>query len=208
MIALPLSPNLPLRESSRLPVGVSTSGLSMLRDLALILLAGFTAALSVHFLDFSLRIPGHAILRSILPISLGIALVPRRLSGSLIAASAVGSSMLLERAGAEGVGAGAFTSMLLSGPVFDIAMWQANAGFGIYLRCILVGLLTNSFAFVIRGGGKLGGWDALTMRPFSQWWSQAALSYVICGLIAGLIVAIAWFRWSPRKASIPVESAP
>ena len=50
---------------------------------ALVLL-GAGAALASGLLDFRLRIPGHAILRSVFPMALGLALVPVRKGGTLM----------------------------------------------------------------------------------------------------------------------------
>lgn len=199
MISPPFSLNDALWRSSRLTARADYRTVSAGRDAAVFLLAGFTAALCVQFLDFSLRIPGHAILRSVVPVTLGMALAPRRLSGTLIGTSALASAVLLRRLGAEGVGMGAFTSLLAIGPMLDVALWQTRGGKAIFLRCAVAGIVANMAAFAIRGGGKMAQLDSIKMRPLADWLSIAPLTYVACGLLAGLAGALLWFRWSAEQ---------
>jgi hypothetical protein len=83
--------------------------------------------------------------------------------------------------------------------MLDAALWQTRGGKAIFLRCALAGLITNLAAFAIRGGGKMAGLDAISMRRLTDWWSIAPLTYAVCGLLAGLAGAALWFRWSPEK---------
>lgn len=196
MISPPFSINNALWRSSRLTVRADSRSVPAWRDAVVFALSGAAAALAVHLLDFNLRIPGHAILRSTLPVTLGMALAPRRLSGTMIGASAWGTTALLRMLGAEGIGWGAFTSMLLIGPCLDVALWQTRGGKWLMARCALAGICANLAAFAVRGGGKLAGWDAVSMRAFSDWLSIAPVTYAASGLLAGLTGAILWFRWS------------
>lgn len=196
MISPPFSVNEALWRASRLSARADSRSVSVARDAVVLVLSGLAAAIAVHLLDFNLRIPGHAILRSALPVTLGMALAPRRLSGTMIAGSAWGATGLLRLLGAEGIGWGAFTSMLLIGPCLDVALWQTRGGKWLMARCALAGIVANLFAFAVRGGGKLAGWDSLSMRAFSDWWSIAPVTYAASGLVAGLAGAILCFRWS------------
>jgi hypothetical protein len=63
-------------------------------EVAVLVLLGATAAAATALLDLPLRIPGHAILRLVFPMALGLALVPRRLSGSFMGVSALASLLL------------------------------------------------------------------------------------------------------------------
>jgi hypothetical protein len=201
MLAKPFSTNDALRQSARwsLPRQVA------LAEAGVIVLAGLAIASAVQLLDFSLRIPGHAILRSILPLSLGLALVPRRASGAMLGASSAVWTLVFYRAGLEISGIGALTSMIVVGPILDAALWNSRRGWNVYLRCALAGLCANLVAFSIRGGGKVFLWGEFTMRPFAAWWSSALPSYIACGLLAGLLSAVFWFRWnappSPSEAT-------
>jgi hypothetical protein len=194
-----LSINEPLRRSSRLTIRPELRDASLPRDVAVCLLAGVAAALAVGLLDLNLRIPGHAILRSILPVTAGMALAPRRLSGALIGGGALATSALLRWQGVAAVGWGALTSLLLLGPLLDVALWQTRPGRAIFFRCAAAGLMANMAAYAVRGGSKLSGLDALGMRPLSEWWSVALATYALCGLLAGLAGAALCFRWLPRS---------
>lgn len=199
MTSPPFSVNDALWRSSRLTARADLRNVSAWRDAAVLVLAGFTAALCVQFLDFGLRIPGHAILRSVLPVTLGMALAPRRLSGTLIGTSALASTVLLRRLGAEGIGMGALTSLLAIGPMLDLALWQTRGGKGIFFRCAMAGIAANMAAFAVRGGSKMARLDSIKMRPLADWLSVAPLTYVACGLLAGLAGAMLWFRWSGEQ---------
>ena len=59
-----------------------------------LMLMGVAAASSATFLNRSLGIPGHAILRIVFPMTLGLALVPRHGGGILMSASAMGTTAL------------------------------------------------------------------------------------------------------------------
>lgn len=59
-----------------------------------LLLAGFLAAAVTAFADFSLKIPGHSIIRAIFPMAFGLAVAPRRGAGCVMGGSAVVSAML------------------------------------------------------------------------------------------------------------------
>src|SRR5690606_25269753 len=157
------------------------------------------AAAATALLDLGWRIPGHAILRTVIPLAVGLALVPRRGSGMVMSATA-GSGMLgLQAAGMAGGGAGALTSLLLTGPLLDVASRWSLRGWHVYLSFALAGLTSNMLAFLVRwatkaasgggGGGGMGGGRAL-----AEWQPQAIVTYAICGLLAGLLGAAVCFR--------------
>src|SRR5262245_58789684 len=76
-----------LRDSSRVPVISRAAGIST-AELACLLACGALASAAVGFVHLSLRAPGHAILRGVLPMSLGFALVPRRWAGIVMSIGA------------------------------------------------------------------------------------------------------------------------
>ncbi|MEZ5943999.1 MAG: hypothetical protein R3C18_21595 [Planctomycetaceae bacterium] len=200
----PFSYNRTLADSSRILRGGVSTGL---RDAAWLIGISALTALCVAKLDFSLRIPGHAILRSIIPISFGLSLVPRRMSGFVLSAGAFGFMALFSLFGVGWPGFGAMTSMLMIGPLLDASTWNAKPGWGLYVRCGLAGLGANALAFCIRAGGKAAGLDAIGMRPLAQWYSYAAFTYLMCGLLAGLTCAAVWFHWSGRTPSQESDTA-
>lgn len=127
--------------------------------------------------------------------ALGLSLAPRRLGGVVMGASAWATAMLLKAGGGSGLGIGAQTSLCLIGPMLDAALWRAKAGWPVYLSFALAGCLANLGALAVRGAGKLSGWDSLLKRPLAEWVSVASWSYLVCGLVAGLLSAAIWFRW-------------
>lgn len=206
-----------LRPLSRLAVDDATDQSAW--EVAAIVAAGAAAATCVHFLDFNLRLPGHAILRTVVPVTLGFAVAPRRRAGAAMSLSAAATTAILWVLGVEHAGIGAMTSLLLCGPMFDLALWKAKTGWSVYLRCAVVGLLVNLVAFGVRAGDKLiveravrgmgngggggrgggGGGAGRLAADAARWWQAALPSHIIFGVLAGLIMAVILFRRTPRK---------
>lgn len=86
-----LQPALNLKYASRLPAR-SREGQSVgITELGALLLCGIMAAVVVGSFQLrGIRIPGHVILGAVLPMSLGLAMVPRRLGGVVMSTSAAG----------------------------------------------------------------------------------------------------------------------
>ncbi len=175
-------------------------------EVATLLLAGATAAVATGFIRLGLGIPGHAIVLSVLPMALGLALVPRRLSGLVMSGGALGTAGALSAAGFTHYGVGAMTSMCLTGPMMDVALLGAAPGWQVYLRLLAAGLASNLVAFMQRGGSKLLDLDQPGTRLFQAWFSQAMVTYTLSGAVAGLIGALCWFEFRSRPAP-PVRSA-
>jgi hypothetical protein len=196
-------------------------------EAAVLLLSGVGAACCVQFMDLDLRLPGHAILRTVIPLTLGFALAPRRMAGVAMSLSAAATTGGLWAAGFDHGGFGAMTSLLLCGPIFDVALWRAKSGWSVYLRCAAAGLAVNMIALAVRASDKLilqgalrgmgrgagtggGGGRGLgsgvgvgrggsVAREFSDWWPTALPTYAAFGLLAGLVMALLLFRWAPRQ---------
>lgn len=162
----------------------------------LLLGSGVTAALASVFCDMSLRIPGHAILRAVFPMALGLAMAPRRMGGVVMGAGAMGTVLMIKAGGLGAVGVGAITSLALTGPLLDVALWRIRRGWHLYLAFALAGLGSNMAALAVRAGAKFVGFNPLTGKPLAAWWMQATVSYTVCGLLAGLISATIWFKLS------------
>jgi hypothetical protein len=176
-------------------------------ELLTLILAGVAAAVASTFLDFSLKIPGHAIMRAVFPMACGLAMAPRRGAGSVMGASALASALLFKVGGVGTVGMGAVTSLALTGPLLDVALWRAKRGWRIYLAFATAGILSNLVALTARGSVKMAGLDHIFGLPFAIWWIRAVPSYMICGLLAGLLSACIWFRLSgAREGSADPES--
>jgi hypothetical protein len=63
----------------------------------------------------------------------------------------------------------------------------------------MAGLSANLVAFLVRGGAKLLGFEHLGARPLSAWLLHASISYVICGLLAGLLSGMLLFHATQAK---------
>lgn len=162
-----------------------------------LLCCGAAAAVLSAVLDFGLKVPGHAILRAIAPIGIGMALVPRRGAGSAMAVSALLTAGLLHF-GFGRLGPGAATSAAVVGVSLDLALRFANSGRAVWVAFAVAGVAANLVAFGVRLAGKLGGGPGRT--PLDAWLPTAAVSYPLCGILAGLLVAGALFRLRGRPA--------
>jgi hypothetical protein len=158
-------------------------------EMALLAGCGLLAAAAVLLLDFNLRIPGHAILRSVVPMSFGLALVPRRGAG-LVMSLAAGGGLLAAGLGGLGAGLGASTSLVLTGPLLDLASRQAHRGWRLAVAFGLASLTSNLLALAVRAAARSTGRGGR-----AGWWSVAPVSYALCGLLAGILCAVIWFRW-------------
>ena len=163
-------------------------------DALLLLGAGTAAAALAVFVDLGLRIPGHAILPTVVPVALGMALVPRRGAGSAAGAAAFAAAGLMGGF-PRTVGWGSFASLVLTGPILDLALRRPRSGAGLYLGLALAGLAANMLSFGVRLGAKVAFHDG--GRPLAQWWPVASVSHAACGAAAGLLAAALFFRWRP-----------
>ncbi len=188
-----------LAGSSRLPGILQKDRPSHWAEMLILFGVGAVAALAAAFLDFSLRIPGHAIIRVVLPMSLGLALAPRRMAGSVMGLGALGTALFLKVGAFGAIGIGAMASLTLTGPLLDLALWRVRHGWRLYLGFALAGLGANWAALAARAGTKLAGLDHAMARPLAVWLPQAAVTYTACGIAAGLISAFVWFQFSGDK---------
>lgn len=168
-------------------------------ELVALVLAGCLAAVASAMLDLNLRVPGHAIIRAVFPMALGLALVPRHLAGTIMGTSALAAALGLSVAGVAGLGIGATASLCLTGPMLDIALARSRAGRQLYLRFVLAGIGSNLIAFAVQAAAKLLHHSG--SRPFGQWLPVASVTYVLCGAAAGLVSALFWFRFHPPTGS-------
>lgn len=163
-------------------------------EIVTLVILGVSAACWSAFIRIPMRIPGSSLMYAVLPIALGFAVVPRQLAGTAMSASAVLAASLMTVTGVNHFGVGAMTSLLAIGPLLDLALARARTGWRLYFGFVSAGVAANLFAFSLRGGSKLFGLDAPGLRPFQDWLSQAALTYVLAGGVAGLLSAACWLR--------------
>jgi hypothetical protein len=168
-------------------------------EILALLFCGIVSASLIGFVRLGLRIPGHSIVLSMIPMVFGLALAPRRFSGFIMSAGALATAAAYTGAGLAQYGAGAFVSLCLMGPMMDLALTKFQSGWRLYLGLVLAGVATNLMALGSRSASKLLGLDPGT-RPFGSWWTQAILTYSICGAIAGLVGAICFFHFRNRQA--------
>ncbi len=168
------------------------------------ILMGIAAACASALPDWNLKIPGHAILRSVFPMALGLSLAPRRGAGSVMGLMALATAFSLRVSGMAEVGFGAMTSLTLTGPLLDVALRKARAGWRLYAGIIIAGLSSNLIAMAIKVAEKLlSGGGGGGKRSFGAWLTQAAWTYPLCGVLAGLLSAAVWFRWQTRELTKP-----
>jgi hypothetical protein len=190
-----------LRSATRLPALSPAESQISRAEVAALLLAGAVAAAATGFIRGGLRIPGSSIVLAALPISLGLALVPRRLAGSMMAAGAFSTAAALSVGGLVSYGPGAMTSLCLIGPMMDVALAGTAAGWRLYAAIVLAGVASNLIAMFQRGAGKLLGFDTSpTARVFAEWWSQAIVTYTLSGAAAGLLAAFCWFKLGSARS--------
>ena len=135
-------------------------------------------------------------------------LVPRRGAGTVMGLGALFSLLWMQVGGHAAPGWGAITSLLLTGPMMDWALWSAKPGRRIYFSLALAGFATNFAAFVIRGAAKSLGTAGGGGQPFAGWWPEAILTYSLCGLLAGVISAAVWFHApGPKNPDLPPETS-
>ena len=166
-------------------------------DVTLLLFMGAVSALVTSFVDLGLGIPGHAVVRSVLPMALGLALAPRRHAGLVMGTGAFGTIAALRVFGV-GAGIGAVTSLLMIGPCLDLALRQARKGWQIYAGLALAGLAANLVAFGVRAFPKLLDFE-VGIRNFATWWPRAVVTYPMSGLVAGALSAAIWFSLARRS---------
>lgn len=189
-----------IQESSRLGI-LKPLAHSHARELLFLVSMGVIAAVCSTFLKTHLGIPGHSILKVVLPISFGFAVVPTRHSGSVMGFSALCCGLLFRSivpGGGDGVGA--LTSLVLFGPVLDLSLRFAKRPFSAWFLLAGAGLVTNAGAFLVRGGFKFLGRGDAANKLLADWFSFAMLSYTVCGLIAGLVCGMMFFRYGPAAA--------
>jgi len=171
-------------------------------EVVLLLGLGAGAAVLAGFVHLRVPLPGNAILRAFLPIATGLALIPRRGAGTLMASGGLAASTALVGLGIGQLQPPALVGALALGPLLDWSLRGASRGWSIYLRMILCGMAANLLSFLARLTTALAGLDPVTSRPFTEFWPTALVSFLLCGALAGLLAALVCFR-SGKQAGVP-----
>jgi hypothetical protein len=195
MLSTTFAPQSSLRDSSRLPALTRSAGVSV-AEIACLLACGALAALAIGFLHISLRLPGHAILRGALPMAMGLALVPRRTAGTLMAIGAGFTAAGLTAMNLGSFPVPAMLSVLALGPVLDVALLGHSTGWRLYAKFVVAGAIANLLAYALKVAGV---WLGIGMFSGGGNFARLSLvaviaSYVLCGALAGLLGAAACFR--------------
>jgi hypothetical protein len=120
-----------------------------------------------------------------------------------MSAGAVSTAWLLTATGGASFGSGSSVSLLLIGPMMDVAVRHARSGWRVYAALVLSGVATNLLALGSRAAFKVLGLDLAGARPFDSWWLQASVTYTLSGLVAGLVGAFCWFHFKDRTNGEP-----
>src|SRR5215218_8086313 len=106
-----------LRNASRLPVLSGEMQISA-AEIACLVACGVVAGIAIGFGNQIIRgVPGHAILRSVLPMAFGLALVPRRSAGVTMSFSAGLTAAAMSWQGIGRFQPAAVLGVILLGPV-------------------------------------------------------------------------------------------
>jgi hypothetical protein len=182
-----------LQIASRLPALTTAKSVSA-TEVILLIICGALSAVAVGMLHLRIGVPGHAILRGVLPMALGLALVPRRSAGMVMAAGAGLTSALMNLAHIGIFPPAALISVLALGPVIDVALLGKPQGWGLYGRFAIAGSVANLLAYAVKAATVQLGLEAAGGHQFAAFGSVALVSFVACGALAGLISAAVCFR--------------
>jgi hypothetical protein len=200
--------NAPVGNASRLQPAPWSSTRDTIRvvETALLVTCGIAAACAVLLLEFKWRLPGHAILRAVFPMALGMAMVPRRGVGTVIGLSVLATTAVILGGGWGEKGVGSLTSLLLIGPLIDLSSRWSTSGKRVYLALMSAGVVANLLAMTMQVIAKSMGWGGGGGKSLSAWLPLAAMTYPTFGIVAGLVSATALFKWRdppPRAADTP-----
>ncbi len=195
-----------LKSTTRLRALTSGSEVISGREWLILFLAGGLAAYASVMVEFGLRIPGHAILRVVFPMAVGLALVPRRGAGLAMGGFAFLTALGLTGSGISGepLSFGATTSLTITGPILDWTLRRTNGGWKQYWAFALAGLTSNLIAFAVKASSKAFSNGLLPHKQLAVWFPKAVVTYTICGILAGLISGSVWFY--ARKKQEPITN--
>jgi hypothetical protein len=182
-----------LRSASRLPGLATDAGVSA-AEVGCLLACGAAAALAVGLVHQSFGVPGIAILRGLVPLALGFALVPRRSAGTVMSAGAAATAAMMTAGHVGEFQVPALVGTLSLGPVLDFVLAGQPRGWRLYARFAMAGILANLLAFSTKIVAVYFGWHLPGGGRVTQFWSLGAVSFILCGALAGVISAVVWFR--------------
>jgi hypothetical protein len=182
-----------LRGASRLRT-ISGENRVSAAEIAILFACGALAALAIGLVHLRVGMPGHAIFRAVLPMAMGLALVPRRSSGMVMSFGAGVTAAAMSVGQFGFFPPAALLSILILGPALDVALLGKPQGWRLYTRFILAGAAANLAAFSAKVALVALGWEMRGGRHFMEFWSAPLLSFAIWGAVAGLVSAAICFR--------------
>ncbi len=185
-----------LQHASRLPTVTRQASVSA-TEIAWLLFCGALSATAVGLIHIQLRVPGHAILRAVLPMALGLALVPRRSGGLVMAAGAALTAAAMAAVRIGTFPPAALLSVLALGPVLDAALLGQPQGRSLYVRFAAAGATANLLAYIVKHSTIKLGWATMGNQKFLSFGPMALVSFIVCGALAGLVSAAICFRFRP-----------
>jgi hypothetical protein len=182
-----------LRGASRLRV-ISGADRVSAAEIAILFAFGAAAAMAIGLVHLRLGSPGNAIFRAVLPMAMGLALVPRRSSGMVMSFGAGLTAAAMSVGHVGFFPPAALLSILILGPALDVALLGKPQGWRLYARFILTGAAANLFAFATKVALVALGLEMRGGRHFMEFWSMALVWFVFWGAVAGLVSAAICFR--------------
>ncbi len=184
-----------LRMASRIVWPRSQTSLLVIELICLLALGSLSMVL-VSWWHPQLRIPGSAILRASLPMLIGVAVFPRARSGLLLSLGATLCYGLLLGLGVRVANASAASAVVVFGPLLSTFLTcRPSTRFPLYLRCALAGGFANGIAYLVRFQ-FMSSFDAWGITSFaSQFGNTVFLSFLLCGLLSGLVFAPFVFKF-------------
>lgn len=189
-----LQNNLAIKSRNRFKFLTGSNGIDYPYNLILLVCFGMLAGISVSYIKLSIGIPGHAIIKIMIPMALGLAIAPVRSAGAIMGISGlitafIGQTLL----GSLGTGTGAYTGLVCTGVLMDFTLYFANTGWKLYSGLMVSGLIANLIALYVRSGFK--SFFKINFYDYHTWFQTAAFSYPICGLLAGFLCALLVFKF-------------
>ena len=157
---------------------------------------GVVTAIVSTYAKLPLGIAGHAIIMTVAPTVLGVAMFPRRFGGSTIAGAALLTGLALRFGDGAAVGPAALTAFAMTGVLVDVVLGRRWNGFALYAALVAAGL-ANVAAF----GAHVGEAAVLGVVTGGKSWLVQVASYAACGAAAGALSAALAFQLRPKQAA-------
>jgi hypothetical protein len=139
-----LQNNATIESRSRFKFLTGARGLEYPYSVLLLVCFGIIAGISVSNLKLSIGIPGHAIIKVMIPMALGLSLAPARSAGSIMGISGLITAFIGQTlTEGPGTGTGAYTSLVCTGVLMDFTLYFANTGWKLYTGLMVSGLIAK-----------------------------------------------------------------